>query len=477
MYKQKMQTEDLGFAQTHYDRTKTTIGVVHIGVGSFHRAHQAVYLDNYMDQSGQLDWAIAGVNLRKETSPDIIRLRERDGEYFLKTLSATSTSQFQLVRSHKSFFDWTIDPQGAEEIIAQPQIKLISVTVTESGYYLGEDGRLDIENIAINNELNGTGAGTVYGYLRNSLTKRMEQGNSPLTILCCDNLRENGKLLQENLDIYLEARGDHELVAWLKDYASFPCSMVDRITPRPNNAHALEVENHFGVKNDFTIHSEDFIQWVITDDFRGERPELELAGVSLVNDVTPYEEAKIRILNGGHLGLAYLGALKGFETFDKVINDPELSSFFDRLEQSEIVPSLDQNSPVDLEAYPQSIKARFQNWQIADGLPRLAMDGYSKFRLFLLPTIMTCFDQGKIPDCAIKAVASWYVLIKKVADGKSGFNYTDPYFTVLEPYLQAGQETAFAKIPEIWCDLPIKHSHFPELVAAEIKKLQQRFDQ
>ncbi len=477
MEKQNFQTEDRGFYQTHYDRSSTSIGVVHIGVGSFHRAHQAVYLDDFMYRSGQLDWAIAGVNLRKETSKDLIKLRERKGEYFLKTLSANSESQFQLVRSHKSFFDWTVDQQEAEKIIAQPAIKIISVTVTESGYYLGEDGRLDLENLDIKNELSGQGASTVYGYLRNSLTKRKELGNSRLTILCCDNLRDNGKLLQENLDIYLEALGERELTAWLKDNVSFPCSMVDRITPRPNHFHSLEVEEQFGIKNDFTIHSEDFTQWVITDDFRGERPELELAGVTLVNDVSPYEEAKIRILNGGHLGLVYLGALKGFDTFDKVIKDPELGSFFDRLEETEVVPSLDQNSPVDLTAYTQSIKTRFQNWQIADGLPRIAMDGYSKFRLFLLPTIKTCFDQGIVPNCAIKSVASWYVLIKMVAEGKSSFNYTDPYFSVLEPYLQTGKEVEFAKIPEIWCDLPSKHPEFPQLVAAEIELLQQRFGQ
>lgn len=476
MEKLNFQSEDRGFYQTHYDRSSTSIGVVHIGVGSFHRAHQAVYLDDFMYRSGQLDWAIAGVNLRKETSHDIFRLSERKGEYFLKTLSSNSDSQFQLVRSHKSFFDWTENPQSAENLSAQSSVKIISLTVTESGYYLGEDGNLDLENIDIRNELSCKKTRTVYGYLRNSLAKRKEQGNTPLTILCCDNLRSNGKLLSENLNIYLNAHGDHELKSWIRDNVSFPCSMVDRITPRPNHFHSVEVEKRFGVKNDFTIHSEDFIQWVITDDFRGERPDLELAGVSMVKDVLPYEEAKIRILNGGHLGLVYLGALKGFDTFDKAINDPELSSFFDRLEETEIIPSLDQNTPVDLKAYKQSIKKRFQNWQIADSLPRIAMDGYSKFRLFLLPTIKTCFDQGNVPECAIKSVASWYVLIKKVAEGNSNFMYTDPYFHVMEPFLQTGKEFEFAKIPEIWCDLPSKHPDFPQLVATEIENLQQRFD-
>ncbi len=477
MYKQNFRAEDSGFSQTNYDRSKTSIGVVHIGVGSFHRAHQAVYLDNFMCQSGQLEWAIAGVNLRKETSQDLIRLRERKGEYFLKTLASNSDSQYQLVRSHKSFYDWIEDPKSAEEMISQPGVKILSLTVTESGYYLGEDGHLDLENIHIKNELSGTTTSTIYGYLRKALSKRKELCNKPLTVLCCDNLRDNGNLLRTNLELYLEALGDRELKTWLQDNISFPSSMVDRITPRPNHVYSVEVEKRFGIRNDFTIHAEDFIQWVITDDFRGERPELEIAGVSLVKDVSPYEEAKIRILNGGHLGLAYLGALKGFDTYDKAIMDPELSSFFDLLEETEIVPTLDKNGPVDLKAYTQSIKTRFQNWQIADGLPRIAMDGFSKFRLFLLPTLEGCFNKGIIPKQTIKSVASWYVLMKKILDGSSRFDYQDPYFSTLEPYLQTGKEFAFAKIPEIWCDLPQKYPQFPQLVTTEIKRLQQRFNQ
>jgi len=475
MYKHNFKTQDPGYYRTHYDRTKTSVGVVHVGVGSFHRAHQAVYIDNFMNMSGQLDWAIAGINLRKESSIDLMRLKKREGEYFLKTLAPDSESRFQLVRSHKSFLDWTVYSQDAEDIVARPSVQVISATITESGYFLGEDGLLDIDNVLNNNMFNGDDGGTIYEFLRKALTRRKDKGNLPLTVLCCDNLRSNGDMLRKNLELYLETLGEKDLKTWIRDNVSFPCSMVDRITPKPNEFYSKEVEKKFGVINDFTIHSEDFIQWVIADDFRGQRPELELSGVSFVKDVSPYEEAKIRILNGSHLGVAYLGALKGFDTYDKAIIDPELSTFFDFLVEMEIIPTLDQNGPIDLKAYASSIKERFQNWQIADGLPRIAMDGYSKFRQFLLPTLAGCFERCIIPDCTIKSVASWYVLLKKVADGSLSFDYQDPYFSLLEPYLQSGMELQFASIPEIWCDLPQRHPKFPILVEAEIKKLLKRF--
>ncbi len=472
----KIRTEITGFHQTGYDRKNTSVGVVHLGVGSFHRAHQAVYLDNFMEKSGQLNWAIAGVNLRKETSSDLRKLRKRNGEYFLKTLTSKADSQYQLVRSHKFFYDWAEDSQQAEDLVAQPSVKLMTITITESGYYLGLDSILDLKNIVIRNEIQGGNVSTVYGYLRNSLRKRKDQGNYPITILCCDNLRDNGNLLSKNLTLYLEAQEDHDLISWINDQVSFPCTMVDRITPRPRHCHSLEVEKKFGVRDDFTIHSEDFTQWVITDDFRGERPDLEMVDVSLVKDVSPYEDAKIRILNGAHLGLAYLGALKGFDTFDKTIMDPELSTFFDKLEETEILPSLDQNGPVNLLSYTRTIKNRFQNWQIADGLPRIAMDGYNKFRLFLLPTIEACFEMGIVPKYTIISVASWYVLMQKIVEEKSKFEYQDPYFSTLKTYLNKGNEHEFAKISEIWCDLPQKYPLFPQLVATEIGKLQNRFN-
>lgn len=477
MHKHDFRVEDPGYFQTHYDRTKTRVGVVHLGVGAFHRAHQAVYIDNYMDKSKQLGWAIAGVNLRRESSLDLRRLKHRNGEYFLKTLAANSDSRFQLVRSHKSFFDWTENPHDAEQVIAQSTVQIISVTVTESGYFLGEDGLLDVDKVLNKSVSKSNDDGTVYDYLMKALKRRKDLCKLPLTVLCCDNLRDNGNMLRRNMELYLEAFGEKDLNTWMQDNVSFPSSMVDRITPKPIQFHSQEVEKKFGIRNDFTIHSEDFIQWVITDDFRGQRPELELAGVSFVKDVSPYEEAKIRILNGSHLGLVHLAALKGFDTYDKAVIDPELSTFFDLFLEKEVIPTLDLNGPIDLKAYARSVKKRFQNWQIADGLPRIAMDGYSKFRQFLLPTLEGCFDRDINPECSIKSVACWYVLLKKVADGSSSFNYQDPYFSFLKTFLQPGMEQQFARIPEIWCDLPQRYPQFPKLVEAEIKQLLDRFNE
>ena len=255
--------------RTTYDRDATRVGVVHVGVGAFHRAHQAVYFDDMMERTGDLGWAVAGVNLRSASSGDIARLRHAGGAYVVKSYDPDGGSEFRMVRAHKAFFDWSQAPEGAEAIVSADGVRVLSVTVTESGYCLADDGGLDLGNPEIRAELEGTGKSSIYAYLRAVLGRRRAAGGRPLTVLCCDNLRENGTMLQRNLAQYLAAAGELELAAWVSDRVSFPCSMVDRITPRPDARHAREVAERFGIGDDFTIHCERFRQWVIDDRFIG----------------------------------------------------------------------------------------------------------------------------------------------------------------------------------------------------------------
>ena len=458
--------------QTTYDRNAARIGVVHVGVGAFHRAHQAVYFDDMMERTGDLGWAIAGVNLRSAQSADLVQLRDGAGAYVVKSYDPDGGSEFRRVRAHKAFFDWSRLPEGAEAVVAEAGVQVLSVTVTESGYCLGDDGSLDLDNPEIRAELGGSGKSSVYAYLRAALHKRRAAGGGPLTILCCDNLRENGTMLRRNLERYLAAAGEPGLASWVSDRVSFPCSMVDRITPRPNREHAREVAERFGIAGDFTIHCERFRQWVITDAFIGDRPELEAAGAEIVEDVHPYEEAKIRILNGSHLGLAYLAALRGFETFDAALRDRRLDAFYDTLTKTEILPALDPDTPVDLPAYRDAVKRRFLNRSIADRITRIAMDGASKFRVFLLPTIRACLARGVMPSSAITSVASWYVLLRKVKDGRLDFDYVDPRLPLITPLLAAGCEEQFARFSGLWGDTPRRHPAFVGEVCSRIGGLE-----
>ena len=455
-----------------YDRDATRIGVVHVGVGAFHRAHQAVYFDDMMERTGDLGWAIAGVNLRSVQSADLARLRDGGGAYVVKSYDPDGGSEFRMVRAHKAFFDWSQAPEGAEDIVAADGVRVLSVTATESGYCLADDGRLDLGNPEIRAELEGTGKSSIYAYLRAVLGRRREAGGRPLTVLCCDNLRENGTMLRMNLAQYLAAAGELELAAWVADRVSFPCSMVDRITPRPDARHAREVAERFGIEDDLTIHCERFMQWVIGDEFIGGRPDLDVAGAEFVEDVYPYEEAKIRILNGSHLGLAYLAALRGFETFDAALRDRRLDAFYDTLTQTEILPALDPDTPVDLPAYRDAVKRRFLNRSIADRITRIAMDGFSKFPVFLLPTIRACLARGVMPFAAITSVASWYVLLRKVEDGRLDFDYVDSSLPLIRPLLAAGREEQFARFSGLWGDTPRRHPAFVGEVCSRIADLE-----
>ena len=464
-------------ARTTYDRDATRVGVVHLGVGAFHRAHQAVYFDDLMERTGDLGWAIAGVNLRSAQSADVARLRDGGGTYVVKSYDPDGRSEFRLVRAHKAFFDWSRCAAEAEDVVSAAGVRALTLTVTESGYCLADDGRLDLGNPEIRAELDGSGKSSVYAYLRVALRKRRAAGGRPLTILCCDNLRGNGAMLERNLGHYLAASGESELAAWVSERVSFPRSMVDRITPRPDARHAGEVAERFGIRDDFTIHCEQFRQWVIDDRFAGGRPDLDAAGAELVEDVHPYEEAKIRILNGAHLALAYLAALRGFETYDAALRDPALDAFFDALTTTEVLPSLDGPTPVDLPAYRDSVKRRFLNRSIADRLTRIAMDGASKFPVFLLPTIRACFARGVVPRSALTSVASWYVFLRRLEEGHLRFDYVDPKLPMIRPLLGKGREEEFARLAGLWGDTPRRHPEFVRELCARIAELDAEYSE
>ena len=461
--------------QTTYDRDAARIGVVHVGVGAFHRAHQAVYFDDLMESTGDLGWAIAGVNLRSAQSGDIARLGSGGGTYVVKSYDPDGGSEFRLVRAHKAFFDWSRCAASAEDIVADAGVQALSLTVTESGYCLTDDGGLDLDDSEIRAELGCTGKSSVYAYLRAALSRRRAAGGRPLTILCCDNLRGNGTMLERNIASYLSAAGERELASWVADHVSFPCSMVDRITPRPDARHAREVGERFGIADDFTIHCERFRQWVIDDRFLGSQPALDCVGAEIVADVHPYEEAKIRILNGGHLALAYLAALRGFETYDAALRDPALDAFLDDLTTKEIVPSLDPRTPVDLDAYRRSVKRRFLNRSIADRISRIAMDGVSKFPVFLLPTIRACFARGVVPHSALTSVASWYVFLRRLESGRLEFDYVDPKLPMVRPLLAAGREAEFAGLTVLWGDTARRHPTFVSELCRRIAELEVEF--
>ena len=454
--------------RTEYLRSDARIGVVHLGYGAFHRAHQAVYIDDCMEITGDLSWGIAAVNLHSADSVNFTGARRDSEGYLLKTVSPDGRHRRRLVRPHLEFADWPSEPDRAEALLSHSGVHAVTVTVTESGYCMNSDHSLSPEHLAISTEIAGGTPCTVYAYLARSLERRVSAGGAPITILCCDNIRASGRMLERNFLDYLGHTGRDGLASWVRQNATFPSSMVDRITPRvPAD---LESETDAGSGQ---VVSEEFIQWVVEDRFAGPMPELARAGVQIVGDVTPYEEAKIRILNGGHTGLAYLGALAGCRTFDEAMRDARLRTHFDGWERGEVLPGLTINLPFDKSAYLETVTDRLNSSAIADPLERICMDGWSKMPIYIRPTLASCLAQDLWPLFGFDCVASWYVFARLFAAGKTRIHYHEPCWGSLKDFLMPGQEEAFARTERLWADLPERHPEFVQGVVSAIKRMEQ----
>jgi D-arabinitol 4-dehydrogenase len=400
-----------------YDKSECQTGIVHIGYGNFHRAHQAMYIDEYMEKTGDLRWGIVAVNLRNEG------FREID-DYILKT-----PSEYKLIRSHLDYIDWTKNRTIAKHMLTLPSVHLITITVTESGYAPGSP---------------------LFEYLACGLRNR----NNPITILCCDNIRQNGIVLETQFLAYLYQTNQHELADWVRENVKFPSCMVDRITPRTTDALRQEVEELFPGFGSTTVQTEEYTQWVIEDKFASDFPDLTNVGVVITKDIEPYEETKIRILNGGHTSLAYLGALSGYDTFDQVMNDPTHRNHFRQLQKEEIAPSIDIELPFDIHDYIDTVEERFSNATNLDELDRICMDGFTKFHTFVVPSLRKCLEQDKRPMHIYKSIAAWYIYSRRFARGCKHIRYNEPNWTLLEPLLKDGAIDAFVSNERLWGDIP-----------------------
>lgn len=466
---------DAKLHRTDYDRSACEVGIVHIGFGAFHRAHQSVYIDDYMQQTGDCRWGIAAVNLRASESADFAQAAQMENGYVLKSIAPSGDTSYRLVRSHLEFVDAADDLAAALDLFTRPNVKVASLTVTESGYAFKDDWSLDLTAPSVAADLDGGQPQSVYGYLAQALAKRAEVLDQPITVLCCDNIRNNGKVLENALLAFIEATGQADLAAWVRANVTFPCSMVDRITPRASDELREEITELFPEHSVSPIHAEDFTQWVLADKFAAEMPDLAKVGVEVVDDVEPYEEAKIRILNGGHAGLTFLGALAGHITFDQAMLDSELRPHFDKFENEEVLPGLNGKVPFDTSEYLEQIAERFENPGIADQLERICMDGYSKMSIYIRPTLGACLKQGITPTASYDCVASWVVFARKHRSGEAKIPYHEPFWGKLEPLLAEGQEDALASDPQLWANLPEQYESFvPDLVAA-IQRMERRW--
>lgn len=402
-----------------YNRESIQAGIVHIGVGGFHRSHQAYYIHQLMAQYNALEWGICGVGLRQADQNIAKALQDQDGLYTLITQHPNGDIDNEVIGSIKEFL-WIAD--GKEPIVAKmalPSTKIVSLTITEGGYNFNTATQeFNFENPDIIHELNNPDdPKTVYGFVAEALRRRKKAGLEALTIMSCDNIQHNGAIAQKMFHAFIE-RQDAELFKWVKEHVTFPNTMVDRITPVTTKQDIAYLEKEFGLQEQWPVTCEPFIQWVVEDKFVQGRPALEKVGVQFVEDVTPYEKMKIRLLNAGHSVLGICGALHAYPTINACMQDKELSGFMRKFMDTEATKVLDPVQGIDLNDYKDILENRFANPNIKDTVSRICSESSAKLPVFLIPTLKENLHNGGEIKCATLVLAAWYVYHHKLVDQK-----------------------------------------------------------
>ena len=376
-----------------YDPIMLKPGILHFGVGNFHRAHQAVYLDDLFNKGHGLDWAIVGAGVM----PSDALMREKLAEQDFLTTVVEQDNNRTAARVTAPMID-IIAPSDTGKIIAalaDPRIRIVSMTITEGGYFIDASGEFNPGHPAIFHDgQNPDKPTTVFGLIVAGLKRRRQAGLAPFTIMSCDNIPGNGEVT-ENAVVGVAALSDPAFAQWIADNVAFPNSMVDRITPATGEREIALLRDTFGIDDNWPVFCEEFKQWVMEDNFPAGRPPLEEVGVQFVPDVAPYEHMKIRILNGGHAAIAYPAALLDSNFVHEAMEHPLIRAFLAKLEKEEIIPIVPPVPDTDLNEYYGLIERRFANPKIGDTIPRLAQDGSNRQPKFILPSTADRLAQGK----------------------------------------------------------------------------------
>ena len=414
-------------AKPTYLDSDTQHGIAHFGVGGFHRAHQAFYTDALMDQGRDLDWSICGIGLRPEDRKVRDDLAGQDYLYTLFELGDSDDTQSRIIGSISDMLLAEDSIQAVIDKLASPHIRIVSLTITEGGYCIDDStGEFMAHLPQIQQDLAQPHAPrTVFGVLCAALAQRRANHTPAFTVMSCDNLPHNGNVARKAL-LAFAALSNPDLHDWIAAKVSFPNAMVDRITPMTSNAHRLQLHDQLGIDDAWPVVCEPFIQWVLEDKFSNGRPAWETVGVQLTDDVTPYEEMKIKLLNGSHLALTYLGFLKGYRFVHDTMNDPLFVAYMRAYMDKDVTPQLAPVPGIDLTAYKNTLVQRFSNQAIADQLERVCSDGSSKFPKFTVPTINRLIADGAELKRAALVVAAWALYLKGVDETGQTYAIPDP---------------------------------------------------
>ncbi|MCO4821904.1 MAG: mannitol dehydrogenase family protein [Flavobacteriaceae bacterium] len=457
-----------------YTRKDNKTGIVHVGVGGFHRAHQAYYL-HQLSQLGQASaWNICGIGIREGDQKLHDIFKEQDNLYTLLIKHPDGKIEPQVIGSIVDFEMGFADPEPVIGRMANADTRIVSLTITEGGYNFNPTtGDFDFDNLDIQHELrHPNDPKTVYGFLTAALKRRRENGLPAFTILSCDNIEHNGDMLRKMLLSFAEAQ-DARLADWIGKEVSFPNCMVDRITPVTANADIETLAQNYGVDDAWPVTCEPFIQWVIEDNFANGRPELEKVGVQFVPDVAPYEKMKLRLLNAGHSVLGLLGTIHGHPTINACMEDETFVIYLRAFLDDEATPVLGNIEGIDLEDYKDILLKRFANPNIKDSVSRICSESSAKLPKFLIPTIQENLETGGSIKFATLILAAWCYYSDKgidrhgqpieIIDAMSSSLHKAAEQTKTDPLAFIRQESLFGNL--------INNERFTKLYTEEVQKI------
>ena len=444
-----------------YDRSAMTTGIVHIGVGGFHRAHQAAYLDRLIRERSRsgatkddcLDWGICGVGLL----PGDARMRDalagQDHLYTLVLKHPGGRHEPTIIGSIHDYLFAPDDPEAVLSLMSEPTTRIVSLTVTEGGYNVDDaTGEFRTEAPGAVHDAEHPGEPTTaFGYIVEALRRRRAAGITPFTVMSCDNLPGNGKVARTAV-VSQAAMGDPELADWIDANVAFPSSMVDRITPQTTPTDMVELRRGLGVEDAWPVVCEPFTQWVLEDDFPAGRPPFERVGVQMVEDVVPYELMKLRLLNASHQGLGHWGRLLGMTYGHEAAGDADVAAWVRAFLEREALPRLLPVPGIDLAEYVDTLFERFTNASIADTLERLAFFGPSGMPKFVLPTVRDNLAAGGPIRLGAAMCAAWSLGVLGTDENGDPIPVADDLRPLAERQ-EAGDETAFIANEEIFGDL------------------------
>jgi mannitol 2-dehydrogenase len=391
-----------------YDRSAVTASIVHFGVGGFHRAHEAMYLDRLMQAGQALEWGICGVGALPHDKRIVDTLNGQDGLYTLVVKHPDGHREPRVIGSIVEMMFAPDDPQAVVDRLADPRTRIVSLTITEGGYLVNQvTGEFDADDPGIQADLvEGAVPQTVFGYVVGALARRRAAGETPFTVMSCDNLPGNGDVARRMMTAFARLK-DPGLADWMDEHVAFPNCMVDRITPVTAPEDIERLAQEFGVADGWPVVCEPFTQWVLEDHFTDGRPPFEEAGVQLVDDVVPYELMKLRLLNASHQALCYLGYLSGYRYAHEVCQDPLFVDFLLGYMEEEGSPTLPDVPGVDLDAYRHQLIERFANPEVRDTLARLCAESSDRIPKWLVPVINRNLETGGEIERSALVVASW----------------------------------------------------------------------